>query len=385
MLLTAALVASLSALPESVPFPPGVTVDAATLSEHTWDEVNVYVGTTKKSVRGATWSTWFEFGDGQSHPMKETLGQWRPLLEGKGWKLTGSDEGGWHSFSRKDGKDEWALSLGLGDYDRPHLFVVKAGGAPRKLVATAPSKSASSVKDGEDWPFVPKLDGWQRTGSGLVELAFVMKAGDEQHFIADASTRKDYAHLKSLSRLEFVHAYGDAFRAAGWVVPVQDEAEGVVWAHYVKDGKDVWVCGTNAADGTDRSIGFAVVDKGNELEKGLDAADCKVALRGVTFEFNKSTLRKDSDAQLLAVADALKRRAKLKLEVAGHTDNVGDDAYNQKLSEARATAVKAWLAAHGVAAERLTAKGYGKGAPVASNDSDEGRAKNRRVELVCAK
>ena len=72
----------------------------------------------------------------------------------------------------------------------------------------------------------------------------------------------------------------------------------------------------------------------------------------------------------------------LKLEVQGHTDNVGNDAYNQTLSEARAKAVVTWLTQHGVAADRLTAKGYGKTKPVADNGSDEGRAKNRRVEIA---
>ncbi len=72
----------------------------------------------------------------------------------------------------------------------------------------------------------------------------------------------------------------------------------------------------------------------------------------------------------------------LKLEVQGHTDNVGNDAYNQTLSEARAKAVATWLTQHGVAADRLTAQGYGKTKPVADNGSDVGRAKNRRVEIA---
>ena len=72
----------------------------------------------------------------------------------------------------------------------------------------------------------------------------------------------------------------------------------------------------------------------------------------------------------------------LKLEVQGHTDNVGNDVYNQTLSEARAKAVVTWLTQHGVAGDRLTARGYGKTKPVADNGSDGGRAKNRRVEIA---
>jgi outer membrane protein OmpA-like peptidoglycan-associated protein len=72
----------------------------------------------------------------------------------------------------------------------------------------------------------------------------------------------------------------------------------------------------------------------------------------------------------------------LKLEVQGHTDNVGGEAYNQQLSEARSKSVVGWLVEHGVAANRLSFKGFGKTRPVASNDNDEGRAKNRRVEIA---
>jgi outer membrane protein OmpA-like peptidoglycan-associated protein len=72
----------------------------------------------------------------------------------------------------------------------------------------------------------------------------------------------------------------------------------------------------------------------------------------------------------------------LKLELQGHTDAVGSDAYNQPLSDARARSVVVWLSQHGVAPTRLSARGYGKTRPVASNATDEGRARNRRVEIA---
>jgi len=73
------------------------------------------------------------------------------------------------------------------------------------------------------------------------------------------------------------------------------------------------------------------------------------------------------------------------VEVQGHTDAIGNDTYNQALSQARSQTVMAWLTAHGIPASQLTAKGYGKATPVASNDTDAGRAQNRRVELACRK
>lgn len=74
----------------------------------------------------------------------------------------------------------------------------------------------------------------------------------------------------------------------------------------------------------------------------------------------------------------------VKISVEGHTDNVGSAASNQALSEKHAQAVVAWLTSHGVAAARLKAKGWGQSKPLADNGSDEGRGKNRRVELVKA-
>ena len=100
------------------------------------------------------------------------------------------------------------------------------------------------------------------------------------------------------------------------------------------------------------------------------------------FDFNKSTLQAASDPVLQQILDLMKKTPTLKLEIQGHTDNVGGDAYNQTLSEARAKAVVTWLTGHGVAAARLTAKGYGKTKPIADNSTDAGRAKNRRVEIA---
>ncbi|HZP12586.1 MAG TPA: OmpA family protein [Nevskiaceae bacterium] len=102
----------------------------------------------------------------------------------------------------------------------------------------------------------------------------------------------------------------------------------------------------------------------------------------INFDTAKATIKPDSNKQLDDVASALKSAPELKLEVAGHTDNVGDGDANQKLSEARAKSVMDALVNRGIAASRLTAKGYGASKPVADNRGEDGRAKNRRVELV---
>lgn len=112
------------------------------------------------------------------------------------------------------------------------------------------------------------------------------------------------------------------------------------------------------------------------------AAPAKLVLEGVNFDTDQATLKDDATATLNQAADSLKQWGDVKVEVAGHTDNVGTDAYNQSLSQRRADAVRSYLIGKGVAADRLTAKGYGETQPVADNATEAGRYKNRRVELV---
>ncbi len=116
------------------------------------------------------------------------------------------------------------------------------------------------------------------------------------------------------------------------------------------------------------------------------AKQCKVAVYGINFDFNKATLRPDSGPVLEQVLALFKNDPTLVVEIGGHTDNVGTPAYNLELSQRRADSVKTWLVAHGVAASRLTTQGYGDTMPLAPNtingkDNPAGRAKNRRVEL----
>ena len=93
-------------------------------------------------------------------------------------------------------------------------------------------------------------------------------------------------------------------------------------------------------------------------------------------------MQRDSEKILREIVKLLEENPDLKLRVEGHTDNQGNASANQALSERRAQAVVAWVAGHGISAGRLTAKGLGQTQPVGDNSSEEGRAKNRRVELV---
>lgn len=156
----------------------------------------------------------------------------------------------------------------------------------------------------------------------------------------------------------------------------------------LKDGLETWV----QAEKGNGKIWLRIVEKkameqyvvadaaalGNDIRSTGHAA-----VYGILFETGKATITPESAQAIAEIAKLLQADPALKIHVVGHTDNVGDIAGNLALSEKRAAAVlQALVANHGIAADRLNAHGCGQFAPVASNDSDEGRSKNRRVELV---
>jgi outer membrane protein OmpA-like peptidoglycan-associated protein len=103
---------------------------------------------------------------------------------------------------------------------------------------------------------------------------------------------------------------------------------------------------------------------------------------GVTFAFDSANLNPQFHSVLDKVASTLAEYDKTVIEVAGHTDSVGSDTYNQQLSERRANSVASYLSGHGVTRTRMVTIGAGEGHPVASNETDQGRAQNRRVEIT---
>jgi outer membrane protein OmpA-like peptidoglycan-associated protein len=130
--------------------------------------------------------------------------------------------------------------------------------------------------------------------------------------------------------------------------------------------------------GMEQKVEFSTM----ELAAALNA-NGSVALHNILFDTGRATLKPESAAALAPVGELLKNDAALKLEIQGHTDNVGQSAANLKLSQDRAASVKTHLVQNvGIAAARLTTAGFGDTKPVAPNTSDDGRAQNRRVELV---
>jgi outer membrane protein OmpA-like peptidoglycan-associated protein len=122
---------------------------------------------------------------------------------------------------------------------------------------------------------------------------------------------------------------------------------------------------------------FSVILETRDTARGLI-----VNMSDVLFDFNKYTLRPAAREKLAKISGIILSHPGLRLEVDGYTDSIGTDAYNQKLSEERAGGVQTYLTAQGISPNNVTARGFGKENPVASNDSASGRQQNRRVELV---
>jgi len=173
----------------------------------------------------------------------------------------------------------------------------------------------------------------------------------------------------------FIEGLGDVYNNPATTYLVRRD-DGNVWVHLV----------TNSAGGAyivGKEKGFAQTAQllpASELKQRLDSAG-KVALQ-VNFATDKTEMLADSLPQIDQVVQLLKDDPALKLSINGHTDNTGDAAHNQKLSEGRATAVMAAIVAKGIDAARLSAKGFGQDQPVADNATEAGKASNRRVELV---
>jgi outer membrane protein OmpA-like peptidoglycan-associated protein len=128
-------------------------------------------------------------------------------------------------------------------------------------------------------------------------------------------------------------------------------------------------------------ITFETANKTNSLEQKL-ADKQPVEIYGIYFDFNSAHIKPESEAVLKQISDVMHKNPTWKLSVSGHTDNIGDADFNQKLSQARAEAVKtALVKEYKIAPDRLTTSGYGASRPVADNKKPEGRALNRRVEL----
>lgn len=190
---------------------------------------------------------------------------------------------------------------------------------------------------------------------------------------------------KSFSSLQIIKSYENVIKQLGGkrLTDQRDEVANL----FVIEGKnnkmliDVY---PSASDGFTLTVidsgGFVQIVTAGQLSEQISKQG--FVNLNVNFDTNKAVVKDGDKAALNEVVALLKNDAKLKLSVEGHTDNVGAAAANKTLSQARSNSLVAYIVAAGIPANRLAAKGFGSEVPVADNRSEEGRAKNRRVELV---
>lgn len=229
-------------------------------------------------------------------------------------------------------------------------------------------------------------------------FTFYVKKGEDDH--AERPVQGEYWELRyqfldasgeideSTSAVEILENYKNAAREKGGEILFEDayqgyltftvppEEGGLLWA-YIEAGAGWYYLYIVQEKALQTTLKFGAAEMKKELDKSG-----RVAVYGINFDTDKATLKVGAETVIVEMVKLMQQNAGLKLEIQGHTDNTGTDQRNLELSKERANAVRAFMLLYGVAPDRLQANGYGPQQPVAPNDTEEGRAKNRRVELV---
>lgn len=195
---------------------------------------------------------------------------------------------------------------------------------------------------------------------------------------------------KRPSPLQIYQNYDNAIKqAGGQVFYRQDDTNGGVQGKLTKGGDTWWIKVNTDGSGyyyltsiKEAAMRQDVVVTADEIKKGLNE-DGKMAFYGIYFDTDKATIKPESAETLKEMASYLKANPTQKVFIVGHTDNTGDFQHNLTLSKQRAAAVVNELVSkYAVPATQVTADGVGSLSPVATNKSDDGKARNRRVEMV---
>ena len=199
-----------------------------------------------------------------------------------------------------------------------------------------------------------------------------------------------YQCLASISPLQIARNLESALKAAGYRIIFSGKADTGEPAVTAQSGAQWISVATSRYGGQAHYKQLAVRVKEMAQEVTATAAAWaeeisrtgRVAVYGINFDTGRATIKPESEPVLSEIVSLMNANAEWKFRVEGHTDNVGAKAMNQTLSQQRAAAVVTWLAQNGIDKARLVAQGFGDSKPIADNATEEGRAKNRRVELV---
>jgi OmpA-OmpF porin, OOP family len=265
-------------------------------------------------------------------------------------------------------------------------------------LATVPASGSffartQDVDGGKDHPAVSRMPNYQITEYEQKEFDahdFPL-GGEKTQTVEGRKTVIQYQPAEGAtpaSGLQIRRNHSNAVIRSGGRVVFED-GENIVLTAAGKAGGEVWMHVWNTGVGDDTGGYKLTIVEREAMRQAVVASDLLSALNSagrialyINFDTGKASIEPDSMAAVGQIAAMMKDNPGLRIAVEGHTDDVGDPKSNQALSEQRARAVMSAIVRQGVDAGRLTAAGYGQARPIADNKTEEGRAKNRRVELV---
>lgn len=257
------------------------------------------------------------------------------------------------------------------------------------LIQAAPGFAQEQDTEGcKDHPMFSRMKNFYivHCDSNYDAVEFIV-GQDETKLVEGQKTLNEYTLVENAtnpSPFQIRKNFSNAIKSLGGTVLFEDGW--YVCGKIAKNNREVWVSVQVYNDGWDYSL---IVLEAGEMEQEVMASDMQEALDRdgfmalyINFDTGKSDIRPESQPIIDQIVQLLKDNPGLNLSIEGHTDNVGSPQNNKILSENRAKSVMNAVASQGIAASRLSAVGWGQERPVADNRTEEGRAKNRRVEIV---
>jgi flagellar motor protein MotB len=326
-------------LPDYFKLPPQGSVGQGSILLEPYGEASILVGADRSDAkRGHHYFAALKLDGLPAEPSRQAL--WTPFktaLTAAGWTVvyfqdTNPPFGTVHY--QKPGIDAWA-TLAMFAPDDIRMDLVEVAPNTMTVALKPPAAQPEKIADDQPFPYLGPLPGSQVHGTENDTGAFtaVLNKDEEPTLISEHSVEKSYTEIPGLSTLQFADTYEAALKKAGWTIVERSQGltqgDAVLVAHYAANGRNIWAYLHGAGPMT-----VKIADVG-AVPLALDKT-CHLPLYGVLFDFNKATLKPESDAVLTKALGALQANASITAEVQGHTDNVGGDAANLTLSQARA-------------------------------------------------